>query len=140
MHQTTIRFAPDLWAALETEASRAGVSVAHYVRDAAVSRLAFAAGAEQARRGSIASSPAPPRKPRRLAERIEAELNSAEAVRAQGRLARARSKRLRTEADVLRVDSYVQRAMAEEQQGSSARGRAATDAVEGGAEASRERR
>ena len=44
MHQTTVRFSPELWSMLELEASRSGVSVAHYVRDAALARLAFNAG------------------------------------------------------------------------------------------------
>jgi len=41
MHQTTLRFGPDLWAAVTREAERQGVSVSHYVRDATVSRLAL---------------------------------------------------------------------------------------------------
>ncbi len=35
----------DLWALLEGEAERAGVSVSQYVREAALARAAFAAGA-----------------------------------------------------------------------------------------------
>lgn len=44
MHQTTVRFGPDLWEALEAECSRLGVSAAQYVREAALARLAFTAG------------------------------------------------------------------------------------------------
>jgi hypothetical protein len=40
MHQTTVRFGSDLWSELVREAERAGVSVAQYVREAAVARLA----------------------------------------------------------------------------------------------------
>jgi hypothetical protein len=39
MHQTTVRFGPDLWQDIEAEAERAGVSVAQYVRDSAMMRV-----------------------------------------------------------------------------------------------------
>jgi Ribbon-helix-helix protein, copG family len=45
MKVTTVRFGEDLWALLEHEAARAGVSVSQYVREAALARAAFAAGA-----------------------------------------------------------------------------------------------
>ena len=41
MHSTTVRFGENLWALLEREAAREGVSAAQYVRDATVLRLAF---------------------------------------------------------------------------------------------------
>lgn len=44
MHQTTLRFTPELWSALEDEAAKSGVSVAQYVREAALARLAYGAG------------------------------------------------------------------------------------------------
>ena len=44
MHQTTVRFGPDLWEALESECARLGVSAAQYVREAALARLAYTAG------------------------------------------------------------------------------------------------
>jgi hypothetical protein len=44
MHQTTLRFSPDVWAALDEEASRLGVSAAQYIREAAVARLAYGMG------------------------------------------------------------------------------------------------
>lgn len=47
MHQTTVRFSPDLWEALEAEGAALGVSVAQYLREAALARLAYSA----ARRG-----------------------------------------------------------------------------------------
>jgi hypothetical protein len=50
MHQTTLRFGPDLWEALSQEAREAGVSVAQFVREAALARLAYTAG----RRGDVA--------------------------------------------------------------------------------------
>jgi hypothetical protein len=46
MHQTTVRFGPDLWQEISAEADRAGVSVAQYVRDAALMRLAYTRGRE----------------------------------------------------------------------------------------------
>lgn len=45
MKTTTLRFGSDLWALLEHEAAEAGVSVSQYVREAALARAAFAAGA-----------------------------------------------------------------------------------------------
>jgi hypothetical protein len=45
MRATTIRFPNDLWDQLEREAKRQGISVAQYVRDAALYRVAFSAGA-----------------------------------------------------------------------------------------------
>jgi len=45
MKTTTLRMGEDLWALLEGEAERAGVSVSQYVREAALARAAFAAGA-----------------------------------------------------------------------------------------------
>jgi hypothetical protein len=44
MHQTTVRFGPDLWLALDEECKRLGLSVAQYVREAALARLAYTAG------------------------------------------------------------------------------------------------
>jgi len=44
MRATTIRFTPELWGMLQLEAEREGVSVAQYVRDAALFRVAYGAG------------------------------------------------------------------------------------------------
>ncbi|HEX4734022.1 MAG TPA: hypothetical protein VH247_06375 [Thermoleophilaceae bacterium] len=44
MHQTTLRFGPDLWEALEQECALLGVSVAQFVRESALARLAYTAG------------------------------------------------------------------------------------------------
>src|SRR5260221_7987469 len=49
MHQTTVRFGPDLWEAIEVERSRLGVSAAQFVREATLARLAYTAG----RRGEL---------------------------------------------------------------------------------------
>jgi Ribbon-helix-helix protein, copG family len=45
MKVTTVRFGEDLWALLEAEAAAAGVSVSQYIREAALARAAFSAGA-----------------------------------------------------------------------------------------------
>jgi hypothetical protein len=45
MRATTIRFPNDLWEQLERESKKQGISVAQYVRDAALYRVAFSAGA-----------------------------------------------------------------------------------------------
>ena len=45
MRATTIRFPGDLWEQLEREAGKQGISVAQYVRDAALYRVAFSEGA-----------------------------------------------------------------------------------------------
>ena len=44
MHQTTVRFGPDLWEALEEECARLRMSIAQYLREAALARLVYAAG------------------------------------------------------------------------------------------------
>jgi hypothetical protein len=44
MHQTTVRFGADLWDALERECRALGVSVAQFVREAALARLMYTAG------------------------------------------------------------------------------------------------
>jgi hypothetical protein len=44
MHQTTVRFGADLWEALERECEDLGVSVAQFVREAALARLMYSAG------------------------------------------------------------------------------------------------
>lgn len=44
MRATTIRFPDDLWEQLEREARKHGISVAQYVRDAALYRVAYSAG------------------------------------------------------------------------------------------------
>ena len=45
MKVTTVRFGLDLWALLEQEAARDGVSVSQYIREAALARAAAAAAA-----------------------------------------------------------------------------------------------
>ncbi len=54
MRATTVRFTDDLWALLEAEATREGVSAAQFVRDSTIMRIAFAMG----RRGDDAPAEA----------------------------------------------------------------------------------
>jgi hypothetical protein len=79
MRATTVRFGGDLWEMLEREASRTGVSIAQYVRESALARLAYAAG----RRGDPDLG-----FPRTGASEKHARMNelaeAAEAVRRQG--------------------------------------------------------
>jgi hypothetical protein len=44
MHQTTVRFSSALWADVAAEADLLGVSVAQFIREAALARLAYSAG------------------------------------------------------------------------------------------------
>src|SRR3954454_23550256 len=83
MHQTTVRFGPDLWEALEVECSRLGMSAAQYVREAALARLHYTAG----RRGEagledalVAVGAAVP-----AADRTELQLRQAGAVTEENR-------------------------------------------------------
>lgn len=66
MRATTIRFPNDLWEQLEREAKKQGISVAQYVRDAALYRVAFSAGAasEWGSREERAGPPPAARSPR----------------------------------------------------------------------------
>jgi hypothetical protein len=114
MHQTTVRFGPELWEALELECKRLGVSVAQYVREAALTRLVYAAGrrgddefefalelatgAEPGASGDVERleiATARPVDATTASERARREGTEAAALAAQGRLARDRARRLR---------------------------------------------
>ena|SRR5947209_19099078 len=85
MHQTTVRFASDLWSRLEQEAERTGVSAAQYVRDATLARM---------ERSAVATAPEPS-----VTEELALALPaSTDAVSAQARLARERARSLRVAA------------------------------------------
>ena len=114
MHQTTVRFGADLWQALEKECAQLGVSVAQYLREAALTRLVYAAG----RRGDVEFEAAlevvagtralpTPEEPvvaqarelRNVQERSRAEFAESAALAAQGRLARERARMLRARSE-----------------------------------------
>jgi hypothetical protein len=111
MKLTTLRIGEDLWALLATEAEHAGVSVAQYIREAALARAAASAGARGeppftkiARSAhEVASSAATPLAKRHAIELAlaalaralaEDERESAEALRGQSRQAGAHAKDL----------------------------------------------
>jgi hypothetical protein len=111
MHQTTVRFSAELWESLEEECARLGVSVAQFLREAALTRIAYAAGkrGDEAFERALASAVTPaaseatqPPSPRELqaidaAERAVSEGSDAAALAAQGRQARQRSREMRAQ-------------------------------------------
>ena len=105
MHQTTVRFTADLWAQLEHEAERSGVSAAQYVRDSTLARLAYTAG----RRGEHPYGTQPAIDPPRAAARDHAEESNA--VWEQARLARARARTIRTDAQAAQARLARERAV-----------------------------
>jgi len=101
MHQTTVRFGADLWHALETETGALGVSIAQYVRDAALSRLAYDAGQTNEFVPEPAAAAAQ--------ERAESETSASTALHAQSRQARSRAAELRARAERTRAKLAVQK-------------------------------
>jgi hypothetical protein len=117
MHQTTLRFSPDLWQALEEECRRLGVSVAQYLREAAIARLAYTAARrglsdyEMAFAGAGAVIPEEPRAAgappaqvagERLQEAAGERVQDSMAVTAQSEMARMRSRQIREHSERLR--------------------------------------
>jgi hypothetical protein len=88
MHQTTVRFGPDLWEEIEVEAARGDVSVAQFVRDAALIRVAYTRGRDDDPEG----------------RRREARTDAA-ALRAETLQARRQAKALREQAQQQRADA-----------------------------------
>jgi hypothetical protein len=90
MRATLVRFGPELYVELQAEAKRSGVSVAQYVREAVVARIAYTAG----RRGDPGYLPA--RDEREIARAAAAKARAdagglregARALRAEGEQAR----------------------------------------------------
>ena len=86
MRATTVRFGEDLWAMLEQEAARSGLSAAQFVREATILRLAMLAGmrgdeAARATLGTIAEHA------QGAVTRVNGEDPVARAVADEGRLA-----------------------------------------------------
>lgn len=114
MHQTTIRFGNDLWRALTRSAEEQGTSVAQYVREAAVARMAQEAAADgipapdaawaaETDRGRAAAG----HDAARGAEARGASRGQVEgslAVWAQGRHARARARAIREQSARIRAE------------------------------------
>jgi hypothetical protein len=112
MHQTTVRFGPDLWVLLEHAAKDAGVSIAQYIRDAALARMAYTAGRGgdpeidavlSAVKGQASVEPS--RGARAVAASAD-ERDSSTAVWAQARHARQRAQAARETAEDLRAASH----------------------------------
>jgi hypothetical protein len=124
MHQTTVRFGADLWRALEDECSGLGVSVAQFVREAALARLMYMSGrrrdTDYEHALEVAGAPVPTSAPTPAGDEIPAlevvrtmlvrddptataidrggaEVAQSSALWAQGRQARRRSQELRNE-------------------------------------------
>jgi hypothetical protein len=113
MHQTTVRFGADLWDALEREGERLGVSVAQYLREAALARLVYSSGRRGddefdlaleialGETGEPARIPQPDGSLRPSArvlspmERADVETSESSALWAQARQARLRAEQLR---------------------------------------------
>jgi predicted DNA-binding protein len=88
MKATLVRFGPELYEELREEASRSGVSIAQYVREAVLARMAYSAG----RRGDE---------------------TYASATRAAAARVRAESGRVREEAQALQAENAQARGHAE---------------------------
>jgi hypothetical protein len=95
MQATLIRFGPDLFAELKDEARRTGVSVAQYVREAVVARMAYTAGLRADPRYRADIEPA---ELRAIAERLRAEAarvrSESSAVRAESSQAKGHSRQI----------------------------------------------
>lgn len=92
MRATLVRFGPDLFEDLKAEAERCGISVAQFVREAVVARIAYNAG----KRGEHAYDQARAHSTRADARRIREE---SAAVRAEARQAESQARRVRARAD-----------------------------------------
>jgi hypothetical protein len=117
MHQTTVRFGTDLWEALEVECGRLGVSAAHFLREAAVARLAYTAGQRgdgdyedafvaagiRADTTSPSDEPSAMRAELRTAQAASSEqVLASRAVSAQSELVMRRAREVRAQAEALR--------------------------------------
>src|SRR5690349_9810389 len=88
MRATLVRFGPDLFEDLKAEAERSGISVAQFVREAVVARIAYSAG----KRGERGYEPSRAQTARQQTQRIREE---SAAVRAESRQAETQARRAR---------------------------------------------
>jgi hypothetical protein len=93
MHQTTIRFGHELWDSLEAAAEQGGVSVAQYVREAAIERLV---------RGGTPGGRVTARRLAKAELSAAGALESSAALAAQSRLAATRAREVRARAKAAR--------------------------------------
>lgn len=101
MHQTTVRFSEELWSTLEREAAVSGVSIAQYVRDAALARVAYVSGQRSRDGAGDAMGWADPRAFEAAAQGND-RIDDSSAVQAQAQLAQARAATLRARAARIR--------------------------------------
>jgi hypothetical protein len=93
-----------MWPQLEAAAARAGVSAAHYVRDATLARLAYSAG--QNGEPFFSGGPLPDEVLSSDDRLVPVDVQSeSSAVWAQARLARDRARAVRTEARAMQAES-----------------------------------
>src|SRR3954464_459953 len=88
MRATLVRFGPDLFEDLKTEAERCGISVAQFVREAVVARIAYNAG----KRGERVYEPTRAQSVRQRSRGLREE---SAAVRAESAQAAAQARRVR---------------------------------------------
>jgi hypothetical protein len=100
-HQTTLRFSPELWSALQSAAEAADVSIAQYVRDAARARLLDEGHSLTRQTGSEREGMA--RGADRETERAYEHIESSTALWEQGRVARERARLLKEQARTARA-------------------------------------
>ena len=105
MQATLIRFGPELFLELKREAKRNGVSVAQYVREAVVARMAYTAG----QRGD----------PRYQLGEVDGA--SPSAVRSAAARARAAAQRVRSESRAVQAESSQAQDQSRRVAGQSAR-------------------
>ena len=91
MKATLVRFGPDLYEELREEAARSGVSIAQYVREAVLARMAYSAGRREDTRYSAAARAASSRI-RAESGRVREESSAlhAESVQARGQASKVR--------------------------------------------------
>ena len=105
MHQTTVRFGPDLWGDIEAEARRAGVSVAQYVRDSAMMRVAYTRGRDGDPHYDAALALVADDDPNREAADFSMGARREAAQRAESRQGRRRARAIRDQAEQQRGDA-----------------------------------
>ena len=93
MRATLVRFGPDLFEDLKTEAERCGISVAQFVRESVVARIAYNAG----KRGERVYEPSRAQTAREQARSVREE---SAAVRAESRQATSHSRHVRAKHEV----------------------------------------
>jgi hypothetical protein len=92
MRATLVRFGPDLFEELKAEAARSGISVAQFVREAVVARIAYNAG----KRGERSYEPSRAANARDQARRVREE---SAAVRAESKQAATQAHRVRAKTE-----------------------------------------